>query len=62
MDVECLDVGVGLREWLDVGVRGREWLDVGVGGRRATDDVEEQTVQKEVVRLDTGLQRPWGGV
>ena len=39
-----------------------ERLDVGVGGRRANDEVEEQMVQMEVVRLDTGLERPAGRV
>ena len=49
-------------EWLDVGVGGREMLDVGVGGIDNNDVEEQMENQLEFVRLDTGLQTPWGGV
>ena len=52
--MEWLDVGVGCcRDWMDVGVGGGEEEDVGLGN----DDV-----QMEVVWLNTGVQRPGGGV
>ena len=53
--MEWLDVGVGCcRDWMDVGVGGGEEEDVGLKGN---DDV-----QMEVVWLNTGVQRPGGGV
>ena len=53
--MELLDVGVGCcRDWMDVGVGGGEEEDVGLKGN---DDV-----QMEVVWLNTGVQRPGGGV